>query len=282
MTHSEELAAGERFSFGANWTNFLTTLNEERIQEAEKSLREALNVISLDGQSFLDAGSGSGLFSLAARRLGARVHSFDYDSQSVACTAQLKRCYFPDDPAWTVEEGSVLDVDYLSTLGQFDVVYSWGVLHHTGQMWKALENIIPLVRSGGMVNIVIYNSSPYRRRWRIIKRMYCRTPPILKPLLALSVIAPIQLSKITNAAVRFKLGSYITEIRQYRKNRGMSWWHDQIDWLGGYPYETASPEEIFYFFKNQAFRMEEMRTCSGGTGCNQFVFVNEGGSSHET
>ena len=275
MTHSEELAAGERFSFGANWSNFINTLNEERVQEAEKSLREFLDVFSLDGKSFLDVGSGSGLFSLAARRLGARVQSFDYDPQSVACTTQLKKRYFPDDPAWVVEEGSVLDVDYLSRLGQFDVVYSWGVLHHTGQMWNALENIMPLVRGGGVVNIAIYNSSPYSRRWRMIKRMYCRMPPILKPLFAVSIIVPIQLNKIVNAAIRFKLGGYVSEIRHYTENRGMNWWHDRVDWLGGYPYETASPEEIFYLFKDKGFRMEKMSTCGGGTGCNQFVFVKE-------
>src|SRR5262245_19550353 len=123
-----------RFEFGKNWTRFLESLSDIRIREAETSLREMLGVKSLHDKSFLDIGSGSGLFSLAARRLGARVHSFDYDRHSVACAAELKRRYFPNDSHWTIAQGSVLDDEYMLSLGQFDIVYSWGVLHHTGAM----------------------------------------------------------------------------------------------------------------------------------------------------
>ena len=147
--HTTEVATGQRFAFGENWTRFLQVLNEERIQQAEQSLRTMLGVADLQGNRFLDIGSGSGLFSLAAQRLGATVHSFDYDPQSVACTQELKRRYFPDENSWTVEEASVLDQAYLSRLGQFEVVYSWGVLHHTGALWQALENVAPLVAGGG-------------------------------------------------------------------------------------------------------------------------------------
>ena len=147
--HSADIWHGRRFEFGKNWTRFLSVLNEERIIEAEKSLRTMLGMESMAGKSFLDVGSGSGLFSLAAKRMGASVHSFDYDPESVACTRELKRRYFPDDVNWIIEDGSVLDSDYLGALGEFDIVYSWGVLHHTGAMWKALKNIVPLVRKGG-------------------------------------------------------------------------------------------------------------------------------------
>src|SRR5437867_10486767 len=137
----QQLARGERFGFGENWRDFLSKLTEDRVVQAELSLKDKLEMDSLAGKSFIDVGSGSGLFSLAARRLGAMVHSFDYDPQSVACTWELKRRYCPEDPHWIIEEGSVLDCAYLAQLGQFDVVYSWRVLHHTGAMWEALDNV---------------------------------------------------------------------------------------------------------------------------------------------
>ncbi|MDR2091726.1 MAG: class I SAM-dependent methyltransferase [Azoarcus sp.] len=140
--HATEIKKGERFAFGGNWEKFLNHLDDNRILLAEKSLTKVAGREGLSGKRFLDIGSGSGLFSLAARRLGASVHSFDYDPKSVACTAELKRRYFPDDPEWIVEEGSVLDKDYLAQLRTFNIVYSWGVLHHTGALYQALENII--------------------------------------------------------------------------------------------------------------------------------------------
>src|SRR5467141_2182790 len=157
MRRSEEILGGKRFAFGENWARFLALLDDQRIRDAEESLRSKLGVQSLAGRSFLDVGSGSGLFSLAARRLGARVHSFDYDPQSVACTRLLRDRFFPGDADWKINQGSVLYAGYLATLGRFDVVYSWGVLHHTGAMWAALKNVTTLVAPGGLLYLAIYN-----------------------------------------------------------------------------------------------------------------------------
>src|SRR5438876_354324 len=137
--HALEVARGERFEFGKNWSRFLRELDEARITRAVDSLRDMLELDDLSGRSFLDIGCGSGLFSLAARRLGATVFSFDFDPQSVACTQEVKRRYCPQDGLWTINAGSALDSHFLKSLGQYDIVYSWGVLHHTGAMWQALE-----------------------------------------------------------------------------------------------------------------------------------------------
>ena len=147
--HEKEVEQGERFEFGKNWSNFLALLDDERIRKAEESLKEMLEVEDLKGKTFLDIGSGSGLFSLAARRLGAKVHSFDFDSSSYGCTRELRRRYFSGDADWCVEQGSALDREYIVSLGKFDIVYSWGVLHHTGKMWEALENAeLPVADNG--------------------------------------------------------------------------------------------------------------------------------------
>src|SRR5687767_6535584 len=136
-TATEEISAGERFAFGRNWSEFAEHVDAARIESAIGSLRAMLGRERLDGISFLDAGCGSGLFSLAARELGATVSSFDFDPDSVATTSRLRDVFRRDDPGWTVQQGSVLDRTFLERLGTFDVVYSWGVLHHTGQMWDA-------------------------------------------------------------------------------------------------------------------------------------------------
>ena len=61
-----EIEARDRFTFGRNWQHFLRLLNEERIQAAESSLKQMLELDHLQGKTFLDIGSGSGLFSLAS------------------------------------------------------------------------------------------------------------------------------------------------------------------------------------------------------------------------
>jgi 2-polyprenyl-3-methyl-5-hydroxy-6-metoxy-1,4-benzoquinol methylase len=272
--HASEVAAGERFEFGRNWSRFLELLDDTRICRAEESLRDWLEVESLEGKSFVDIGSGSGLFSLAARRLGARVHSFDFDPQSVACTTELKRRYFPADNMWRVEEASVLDPRYLATLGTFDIVYSWGVLHHTGRMWEALENVHPLVADQGKLFIALYNDTGSQSaRWRWIKRTYNSVPGFLKSPFALIVSMPEELKTLFRSLVTLRPGQYVKSWTHYDERRGMSRWRDIIDWVGGYPYEVSTPDEIFEFFKARGYRLTKMNCGNVGLGCNQFVFV---------
>lgn len=267
--HGSELSRGDRFAFGRNWQRFLAVLDEERIRASEASLKRALRTESLANMTFLDAGSGSGLFSLAARRLGARVHSFDYDPASVACTQELQRRYFPGDPQWTVEEGSVLDRQYLASLGVFDVVYSWGVLHHTGQMWQALGNVSDLVGSGGKLMIAIYNDQGTRsQRWTRVKKAYNKLASPLRPVALSAFFVGLH----WRAALRDLLrGHPFRFIREYGQARGMTIWRDLEDWVGGYPFEVARPEELFDFYFDRGFTLLRMRT-TNSLGCNELVF----------
>jgi 2-polyprenyl-3-methyl-5-hydroxy-6-metoxy-1,4-benzoquinol methylase len=272
-THATEVARGDRFEFGGNWASFLSVLDEERIAAAERGLQRMLQVERLDGVRFLDIGSGSGLSSLAARRLGARVHSFDYDPQSVACTSELRRRYFHGDGEWTVERGSALDRDYLASLGQFDIVYSWGVLHHTGQMWQALENAVIPVAPGGKLFIAIYNDTGTQsRRWHAIKKIYNEMPKLARKPYAVAVTAPAELKALAGALLRGRPGDFLRSWTEYRRRRGMSKWHDIVDWVGGYPYEFATPDQIFDFYRARGFTLTKLKCGVVGLGCNEFVF----------
>jgi len=272
-THAIEIAHGERFEFGKNWSRFLDVLDDARIARAEESLEQMLEVADLEGRSFLDIGSGSGLFSLAARRLGARVHSFDYDPHSVACTKELRRRYFNNDSDWLIEEGSALDPDYLKSLGTFDVVYSWGVLHHTGDMWRALDNAQLAVKAGGKLFIAIYNDQGSKSaRWKWAKKTYNDLPPFLKTPFAIAAMAPEETKAILRSLLSLRPRDYLHSWTSYDQNRGMSRWRDIIDWVGGYPFEVAKPDEIFNFYRGRGFQLTRM-TCTRGLGCNEFVFT---------
>jgi 2-polyprenyl-3-methyl-5-hydroxy-6-metoxy-1,4-benzoquinol methylase len=265
----EEVTEGERFEFGKNWQRFAQTINTETVDQARDSLRDWLP--DLEGKRFLDMGSGSGLFSLSALQLGASdVYSFDYDPDAVACTRMVQERFAPfvEREHWQITEGSALDKDFLARLGQFDVVYAWGVLHHTGAMWKALANVAPLVSPNGKLFISIYNDQGMASRlWKRVKHTYNRS------------------GRPTRWLLTFLAGTYFTAIRMLvqlrdirhsrfrlrpQSTRGMHWTTNLTDWLGGWPFEVAKPEQIFEFFHQRSFTLERLRTCGGGLGCNEF------------
>lgn len=269
----QDIRGGTRFEFGKNWRRFLATVSDERVRASEASLAGFLRLPSLAGMNFLDIGCGSGLSSLAAQRLGAHVTSFDFDPDSVAATKVLKSRFGEDDDTWRVVTGSALDATFMEGLGEFDIVYSWGVLHHTGDMATGLELAARRVRPGGRLFLAIYNDQGRASRgWRLIKKLYCGGPQPLKLLLVL--LCFVRLWGPTFIRDALTLNPFRTW-RAYRASRGMSAWHDVVDWVGGYPFEVATPEHIFDYYRQRGFTLDALKTCAGGIGCNEFVFVRQ-------
>jgi len=259
-----------RFDFGRNWASYVArALDPAREEAARQSVANLVGADDLRGRTFLDLGSGSGVFSLAAFRMGATVTSLDLDPMSVECCKQLREAAGAS-PRWTVLQGSILDDAAIARLPQADIVYSWGVLHHTGQMWRAITLAASRVAPGGLLCIAIYNRVESRvtgsDTWRRIKRTYVSQPRPIRMLMEWGYGA------YKSAALLVTLRNPFKVAKAYRRERGMSLWHDWVDWLGGYPYEFASPAEIFDFGRaTLGFELIRMRTTSS-LGCNEFVF----------
>jgi SAM-dependent methyltransferase len=252
-----------RFGFGKNWLDYSGSITVEHIAQAKLRLSELMS--NLEGKTFLEVGCGSGIHSLAAVLLGAQsVTSFDYDPRCVQCSLQLKEKYAPD-ANWRIERGSALDPAYLQSLGTFDVVYSWGVLHHTGDMWRAIENILVVAHSKLIISLYA-DQGIISDAWRTLKKAYTSYPISRRPIELLSLVT------LWGPKVLLKPHRVRHDWKHYHEKRGMSPWHDIVDWAGGYPYEVARPENVVQFLNQRGFRLVKAICPGGAIRVNEFVF----------
>lgn len=278
IARSKNNAATERFAFGQNWRDFNKSLGSEQLAGARTGIERLLGLRDLSGLTFLDIGCGSGLMSLAAHEMGAKVTAFDYDVDSVATTIAVRDAAV-GSTAYDVMQGSALDDAFVSNLGQFDIVYSWGVLHHTGDLWLACQTVVQAVKPDGLLAIAIYNDQgAASRAWTLVKKAYVDGGPVRRRALVTAFGGYFQARHVIAGAMRREIRlreivrPSMADESDAPRPRGMDRKHDLVDWVGGYPFEVAKPEEVFDFFFVRDFELERLSTCAGGLGCNQFVF----------
>jgi 2-polyprenyl-6-hydroxyphenyl methylase/3-demethylubiquinone-9 3-methyltransferase len=250
------------FDFGSNWQAFSEEhVDEQRLTAAVQSLQALLRCDSLRGLSFLDVGCGSGLFSIAASQLGAaRVVGVDVNPRCIVVSNRNHERFAPQAPV-TFHKASALSQESMRALGQFDLVYAWGSLHHTGAMWQAIRNTLMHVSPGGTLVLAIYNKHLTSPAWQAIKWFYNQLPSIGQRFMAFPFAAIIYVAKFL-----------VTRRNPLDKERGMDFWYDVIDWIGGYPYEYATRDEIEAFMREQGFILRRFVPAQVPTGCNEFVF----------
>jgi 2-polyprenyl-3-methyl-5-hydroxy-6-metoxy-1,4-benzoquinol methylase len=260
--------ASDRFAFGRNWKRYIRTVGDRELGAAVDSLRRAVDGVDPASSSFLDIGCGSGLMSAAAHQFGfARVVSFDYDADSVEATDGLRR-ELTEPAGWSVLQGSVLDADFMARLGRFDVVYSWGVLHHTGAMWSAVQLALDAVAPGGRAFIALYNDQGWiSTYWTAVKLAYIRSPAPLRALIAGIFY------------VYFGVGLFVADLLRLRNpfrrhsgdRRGMKFRYDVVDWVGGYPFEVARPQEVENYARARGFDCRCVFFAGRRHGCNEYL-----------
>ena len=276
------LDASSHFAFGKNWASYAEQIGAEEIAEAERGLKRLLSDTPLSGKRFMDIGCGSGLHSLAALRLGAReVLAVDLDSDSVTTTRAVLARHAPG-AHYTVQQVSVFELD-AEQHGRFDVVYSWGVLHHTGDLARALRQAAAMVAPGGMFIFALYRKTWMCGFWKLEKRWYAHAGPGIQKALRTIHITLFRASLRMNGR-RFK-----EYVRTYKGNRGMDYFHDVHDWLGGYPYESISPDEVALAMARLGLKPVRSFVSRGrilgrysgilGSGCDEYVYTCPGTSA---
>ena len=256
-----------RFLFGKNWQSYAkSALTQERVDHARVAFRNLLGDIPLENQSFLDIGFGQGLSLSLASEAGAKVLGVDIDSDNLeALNVTYKKVGLAEKPNIMIQ--SILDTAGLEKpelKEGFNIVHSWGVLHHTGDMALAVKNATSLVKEKGYFVLAIYNRHWSSLSWKMIKWFYCFSPQLLKNIM-ITIFYPI---------IYFAKWC-VTGRNPKDKMRGMDFFYDVIDWVGGYPYEYASVEEMKKMVEAHGFKCIKSIRANVPTGCNEFVFVKE-------
>ena len=251
------------FSFGENWKNYLRTIDDHDIQSAVQDILEWIPAEQIAGRIVADIGCGSGIHSYCFyMQKPDGLVSVDVDQYSVEATNILRKR--AGDPSnWVVSTNSILDAEFLNKAGVFDIVYSWGVLHHTGNMWKAIENASSLVKPSGLFWISLYAKGPKYEKDLQIKQKYNNFSNSGKKLFIYKKIVKLMWKRMKKGQNPLTWNEKVI--------RGMHKYHDIVDWYGGLPYEVASRSEVESFLGQRGFELVRVKEATE-RACSVYLF----------
>ena len=259
---------GRAFDFGENWKRFSdNALDSERFRQAQEHFADLTTGLPLAGSKFLDIGFGQGLSLLAAAQAGADVCGLDINPKCSDVLFENARRFGCTPVRARIAVGSILDQESIDRVRAwapegFDIVHSWGVLHHTGAIWTAIDRACSLVRPGGHLVLAIYNRHWSSPAWTAVKRAYVGSPALLQTAMTVAFVPVIYVAKLL-----------ATRRNPLRKQRGMDFYYDVVDWIGGYPYEYASRSQVERFVRGRRFVPKRFVAAGVPIGCNEFVFL---------
>lgn len=270
MQDNRDLTSHEtHFAFGQNWASYVAEVNESQIVQARLGLTRLLGD-DIAGKRFIDIGCGSGVHALAALQLGvSQVVAIDIDPDSVKTTTELLQQH-AGTSKWSAHCNSVFDVNS-GSFGHFDIVYSWGALHHTGDMYRAIRSAAQLVAPGGQFAFALYRRSLFCGLWKLEKQWYAAADRAAQRTAERLYIQAFRLG------LRVTGRSLTDYIAKYKRMRGMDFHHDVRDWLGGWPYESISATAVHHLMTSLGFVQKRFFGKPGlgigllGIGCNEYV-----------
>ena len=224
------------------WTEYLPEYNA-----SETHWKIFYSPQDIEGKSVLDAGCGTGIFSIIFARNGAAsVLGIDISEGSLETAKALKTKFDLENASFQKQD--MLDLPFADE--SFDIVWAWGTVHHTTDPFKAMSELIRVLRAEGSILLAVYTRTRVTFLHEIIRKALVRTPR--KTWKALSKILALVLSPVV----------YFFKKRE-KSRKGEKLEELIMDWYFVPIRHYYYPEEIKVFLEEQGFTIEKYLPASG-------------------
>ncbi len=230
--------------------SFYDVVWTEYIPEYEASEKHWLLFYSpeeVKGKTVLDAGCGTGVFSIIFARNGAaKVTGIDISPGSLGTARGLKEKFGLANAEF--QQQDMLHLSFRDA--SFDIVWAWGTVHHTTDPLGAITELIRVLKPGGSLFLAIYKQTSVTWIHEIIRKTMIRTPRW-----SWNVLAKAGAFMLTPVVFLFK--------RRQKSRKGEKLSELILDWYFVPIRHYYTPEEIRVFLERKKFRIEKYLAHSG-------------------